>query len=161
MNIEVIATVLTDGGVWRIVDSARREPDIRLNDVEAKLGTLINEVQTKLNTRFSEVETELGARIDAVNNSIDLPHSGTGLLWRGKRERCREAEPDRGTGGERERRVNHLLGGGSSGPRRGAMTGLEAIAKRFRLQRSLLVGAGVAPLNEFLAVPAGHWFEEA
>ena len=48
-----------------------------------------------------------------------------------------------------------------SGPRRGALTGLATFEERFRPRRSLLVGEGGVPLNEFLAAPAGHWFEEA
>ena len=48
-----------------------------------------------------------------------------------------------------------------SGPRRGALAGLEAFEERFRPQRSLLVGAGGVPLNEFLAAPAGQWFDDA
>lgn len=47
-----------------------------------------------------------------------------------------------------------------SGPRRGALTGLETFGERFRPRRSLLVGEGGVPLNEFLAEPAGQWFEE-
>ena len=48
-----------------------------------------------------------------------------------------------------------------SGPRRGALTGLQTFEERFRPRRSLLVGEGGVPLNEFLAAPAGQWFEEA
>ena len=48
-----------------------------------------------------------------------------------------------------------------SGPRRGSPSGLETFAERFRPQRSLLVGEGGVPLNEFLTAPAGHWFEDA
>ena len=48
-----------------------------------------------------------------------------------------------------------------SGPRRGALTGLQTFEDRFRPRRSLLVGEGGVPLNEFLAAPAGQWFEEA
>ncbi len=47
-----------------------------------------------------------------------------------------------------------------SGPRRGALTGLETFEERFRPLRSLLVGAGGVPLNEFLAAPAGQWFDD-
>ena len=47
-----------------------------------------------------------------------------------------------------------------SGPRRGALTGLQTFEERFRPRRSLLVGEGGVPLNEFLAAPAGQWFEE-
>ena len=47
-----------------------------------------------------------------------------------------------------------------SGPRRGSLSGLEKFAERFQPRRSLLVGEGGVPLNEFLAVPAGYWFEE-
>ena len=48
-----------------------------------------------------------------------------------------------------------------SGPRRGPLRGLETFAERFRPRRSLLVGEGGVPLPEFLAAPAGAWFEEA
>ena len=48
-----------------------------------------------------------------------------------------------------------------SGPRRGPLRGLETFAERFRPRRSLLVGEGGTPLHEFLAAPAGAWFEEA
>ena len=48
-----------------------------------------------------------------------------------------------------------------SGPRRGSPSGLATFAERFRPHRSLLVGEGGVPLNEFLAAPAGHWFEDA
>ncbi|MCY4511162.1 MAG: ATP-binding protein [Acidobacteria bacterium] len=47
-----------------------------------------------------------------------------------------------------------------SGPRRGALTGLETFRERFGPRRSLLVGDGGVPLYEFLAAPAGQWFEE-
>ena len=47
-----------------------------------------------------------------------------------------------------------------SGRRRGALTGLQTFEERFRPRRSLLVGEGGVPLNEFLAAPAGQWFEE-
>ncbi|MCY4658750.1 MAG: DUF4143 domain-containing protein [Acidobacteria bacterium] len=47
-----------------------------------------------------------------------------------------------------------------SGPRRGSLGGLEEFAARFRSERTLLVGEGGVPLNEFLAVPAGYWFED-
>ncbi len=47
-----------------------------------------------------------------------------------------------------------------SGPRRGPLRGLETFAERFRPRRSLLVGEGGVPLPEFLAAPAGAWFEE-
>ena len=48
-----------------------------------------------------------------------------------------------------------------SGPRRGSSSGLETFTERFRPHRSWLVGEGGVPLHEFLAAPAGHWFEEA
>ena len=47
-----------------------------------------------------------------------------------------------------------------SGPRRGALTGLETFRERFGPRRLLLVGDGGVPLYEFLAAPAGQWFEE-
>ena len=49
-----------------------------------------------------------------------------------------------------------------SGSRRtAAAQGLERFAERFRPRRSLIVGGGGVPLDAFLAVPAGHWFEDA
>ena len=47
-----------------------------------------------------------------------------------------------------------------SGPRRGSLSGLEKFAELFQPRRSLLVGEGGIPLNEFLAAPARHWCEE-
>ena len=48
-----------------------------------------------------------------------------------------------------------------SGPRRASPRGLATFTERFRPQRSLIVGEGGVPLHEFLAAPAGRWFEEA
>ena len=48
-----------------------------------------------------------------------------------------------------------------SGPHRGPLRGMDEFRKGFAVQESLLVGDGGVPLNEFLATPAGHWFEEA
>lgn len=48
-----------------------------------------------------------------------------------------------------------------SGLHREALPGMDEFKKRFRPHDSLLVGEGGVPLNEFLTVPAGHWFEEA
>ncbi len=48
-----------------------------------------------------------------------------------------------------------------SGPHRGPLRGMDEFRKRFDVQESLLVGDGGVPLNEFLAAPARHWFEEA
>ena len=48
-----------------------------------------------------------------------------------------------------------------SGLHRGVLLGMDKFKKRFRPHGSLLVGEGGVPLNEFLTVPAGHWFEEA
>ena len=47
-----------------------------------------------------------------------------------------------------------------SGPRRGSLSGLEKFAELFQPRRTLLVGEGGIPLNEFLAAPARHWCEE-
>ena len=46
-----------------------------------------------------------------------------------------------------------------AGPRRGSLRGLEKFAGDFQPERSLLVGEGGIPLNEFLAAPTDHWFE--
>ena len=43
--------------------------------------------------------------------------------------------------------------------RAGALRGLEEFQKRFRPQRSLLVGSDGIPLNEFLTIPTAEWFE--
>ena len=48
-----------------------------------------------------------------------------------------------------------------SGARRRSLSGLETFKERFRTQRALVVGEGGVPLHEFLAAPAGRWFEEA
>ena len=49
-----------------------------------------------------------------------------------------------------------------SGSRRTAAAhGLERFAERFQPRRSLIVGEGGVPLDAFLAVPAGDWFEDA
>ena len=42
---------------------------------------------------------------------------------------------------------------------RKSRSNLEAFAKRFRRARSLLVGAGGMPLEEFLSAPADSWFD--
>ena len=47
-----------------------------------------------------------------------------------------------------------------SGPLRRSPRGLETFAERFKPQRTLVVGEGGVPLNEFLAAPAGQWCEE-
>ncbi len=47
-----------------------------------------------------------------------------------------------------------------SGPRRGVLSGLDKFKELFQPRRSLLVGEGGVPLNEFLAAPARHWCEE-
>ena len=47
-----------------------------------------------------------------------------------------------------------------SGPRRASPHGLETFEARFQPRRSLLVGEGGVPLNEFLTAPAGYWFED-
>ena len=38
--------------------------------------------------------------------------------------------------------------------------GMAEFVRRFSSSRSLLVGEGGVPLDEFLTVPASHWFEE-
>ena len=49
--------------------------------------------------------------------------------------------------------------------RRGGMAvtpaGMRAFEQQYRPRRSLLVGGGGIPLEEFLTQPAGHWLEEA
>ena len=47
-----------------------------------------------------------------------------------------------------------------SGPQRASLGGLEEFTARFRPDRAMLVGEGGVPLNEFLAAPAGDWFED-
>ena len=46
-----------------------------------------------------------------------------------------------------------------SGPRRKSPDGLALFARRFKASRTLLVGEGGVPLNEFLVAPAGAWIE--
>ena len=48
----------------------------------------------------------------------------------------------------------------SGGYKRSNVSGLAEFQKRFGPARTLLAGEGGVPLNEFLSVPAGHWFEE-
>ena len=48
-----------------------------------------------------------------------------------------------------------------SGAKRMSLGGLDEFERRFSPRRSLLVGEGGVPLNEFLTVPADHWFEKA
>ena len=48
-----------------------------------------------------------------------------------------------------------------SGGRPSALRGLDEFERRFSPHRSLLVGEGGVPLNEFLTAPAEYWFEEA
>ena len=48
-----------------------------------------------------------------------------------------------------------------SGAKRTALLrGMSEFERRFKPRRSLLVGEGGIPLNEFLTVPAHHWFED-
>ena len=47
-----------------------------------------------------------------------------------------------------------------SGVKWTALRGMGEFERRFHSHRSLLVGEGGIPLNEFLTVPAHHWFEE-
>ena len=55
----------------------------------------------------------------------------------------------------------HLVGVEvKSGPIRRSPHGLEAFGERFGPQRTLVVGEGGVPLNEFLAAPAGQWCED-
>ena len=48
-----------------------------------------------------------------------------------------------------------------SSPKRTVLRGMEEFTRRFNPRRSLIVGEGGVPLNEFFAVPAQHWFDEA
>ena len=47
-----------------------------------------------------------------------------------------------------------------SGAKGMPLGGMDKFKQRFSPRRSLLVGEGGIPLNEFLKVPAHHWFEE-
>ena len=47
-----------------------------------------------------------------------------------------------------------------SGVQRPALRGLAEFGRRFHPSRSVVVGEGGIPINEFLAVPAHTWFEE-
>ncbi len=46
-----------------------------------------------------------------------------------------------------------------SGARRSAASGLEAFAQRFDVARSMIVGEGGVPLEEFLSTPAAEWMQ--
>ena len=48
-----------------------------------------------------------------------------------------------------------------SSPKRTVLRGMEEFTRRFNPRRSLIVGEDGVPLNEFFAVPAQHWFDEA
>ena len=48
-----------------------------------------------------------------------------------------------------------------SGAKRTALQGMDEFERRCHPVRSLVAGEGGIPLNEFLTVPAHHWFEEA
>ena len=48
-----------------------------------------------------------------------------------------------------------------SGEKRMPLRGMDEFGQQFSPRRSLLVGEGGIPLNEFLTVPAHYWFEEA
>ncbi len=48
-----------------------------------------------------------------------------------------------------------------SGEKRMPLGGMNEFERSFNPRRSLLVGEGGIPLNEFLTAPARHWFEEA
>jgi len=47
-----------------------------------------------------------------------------------------------------------------SGPNTKPLQGMVEFTQRFKSSRSLLVGEGGMPLDEFLTVPASYWFEE-
>ena len=47
-----------------------------------------------------------------------------------------------------------------SSARRTALRGMNEFERRFNPRRSLVVGEGGIPLNEFLTAPAHHWFED-
>ena len=70
---------------------------------------------------------------------------------------------------EKSREVDFMLQRGptlmaaevKSRPRRSGVSGLAEFAKRFGTARTLLVGEGGVPLNEFLSQPASYWLKEA
>ena len=47
-----------------------------------------------------------------------------------------------------------------SGRRQGRLAGLDAFGDRFDRARTMLVGADGTPIEEFLSLPAAHWFGE-
>ena len=47
-----------------------------------------------------------------------------------------------------------------SSAKRTALRGMDEFERRFRPRRSLVVGEGGVPINEFLTVPAHYWFED-
>ena len=46
------------------------------------------------------------------------------------------------------------------GRRQGRLVGLDAFGERFDRARTMLVGADGTPIEEFLSLPAAHWFGE-
>lgn len=48
-----------------------------------------------------------------------------------------------------------------SGRRPKSLQGIEEFERRFAPRKSLVVGSGGIPLDEFLSVPADHWFQES
>lgn len=41
------------------------------------------------------------------------------------------------------------------------LSGMERFIERFKPYKSMVVGEGVVPLNEFLTVPASFWFDKS
>lgn len=71
METEVIATVLTGAavliGVWRLLESMRRDVTTQVSEVRRELG----EVRRDLSNQIGEVRRDLTNQIAEVNTRID------------------------------------------------------------------------------------------
>ena len=114
--------------------------------VTAEAGHTFEEAQADRTFRGHLVESAVGAHLfNTATDNIRL------YYWR-----------------DRDYEVDFVLQRGShlipievkSGPNIKTIQGMEEFTQRFTPSRSLLVGEGGIPLEEFLAVPASHWFEE-
>ena len=114
--------------------------------VTAEAGRTFEEAQADRTFRGHLVESAVGAHLfNTATDNIRL------YYWR-----------------DRDYEVDFVLQRGThlipievkSGPNTKTIRGMEEFTQRFDPGRSLLVGEGGIPLEEFLTVPASHWFEE-
>ena len=114
--------------------------------VTAEAGHTFEEAQADRTFRGHLVESTVGAHL--FNTATDNIHL---YYWR-----------------DGVHEVDFVLQRGShivpievkSGSNTKPIQGMEKFTQRFNPGRSLLVGEGGIPLEEFLTVPASHWFEE-